>query len=408
MTQSLHLSTPLAVAGGHPVRTKPFAPWPHLEPDQIQVVIDVLRSGKLNYWTGEEGRLFEKEYAASFGSKFAVAVANGSLALELALHALGVGSGDEVIVPSRTFIASASCVVMRGAKPIFADIDPDSQTLTASTVRCLISPHTRAIIAVHLAGWSCEMDSLLALADDHGLTVIEDCAQAHGATYKGRSVGSFGNASAFSFCQDKILTTGGEGGMVLTNDENVWKRAWSYKDHGKSYSSVYERSHAPGFRWLHESFGTNWRLTEMQSALGRVLLRSLSEQVEIRRRNASILTTAFCRIPSLRVTCPPPDIGHSYYKYCVFVRPEKLKFGWNRDRVIEAIVAEGVFCNIGSCSEVYLEKAFPREFRPPERLKNAKELGETCMTFLVHPTLSVEDMLDTCRAVEKVMDVASR
>src|SRR6266567_2664476 len=327
----------LAISGGTPVRTEAFAPWPQLTEDEIDAASSVLRSGNINYWTGEEGRLFEQEYATFTGCKHAIAVANGTVALELALHALGIGPGDEVVVPSRTFIASASSVVMRGGRPVIADVDRNSQTLTGETIRSVLSPKTKAVIAVHLAGWPCDMDPILDLARKYGLKVIEDCAQAHGARYKGRPVGSIGDVGAFSFCQDKIMTTGGEGGMLTTNDESLWERAWSFKDHGKSYHAVYRRKHAMGFRWLHESFGTNWRLTEMQSAVGRVMLRKLPRLVETRRRNAALLTRALSMIPALRVTVPPAWIGHSYYKYYAFVRPEILREGWNRDRIVVAL-----------------------------------------------------------------------
>jgi dTDP-4-amino-4,6-dideoxygalactose transaminase len=397
----------LAVNGGDPICTKCFNPWPYFEPEEIDAAVAVLRSGKVNYWTGTEGRQFEKEIATFTQSQYAVAMANGTVALELALHSLGVGPGDEVIVPSRTFIASASCVVMRGAKPMFADVDPDSQNLTAETIRPLLNSRTKAIIAVHLAGWPCDMAPIMELARERGLKVIEDCAQAHGATYKGRPVGSLGDAAAFSFCQDKIMTTGGEGGMLTTNDETIWERAWSFKDHGKSYDAVYKHQHSAGFRWLHESFGTNGRLTEVQSAMGRILLRKLPRFVETRRKNAAILTQGFSKLLGLRVAVPPAEIGHSYYKYYAFVRRECLRDGWNRERIMAAISAEGIPCFSGSCSEIYLEKAFPIEMRPRKRLEVARELGETSLMFLVHPTLSEEDMLNTCHAVEKVFEIAT-
>ncbi|BCR05787.1 aminotransferase [Desulfuromonas versatilis] len=328
--------------------------------------------------------------------------------LELALFALGIGPGDEVVTTSRTFIASASAVVMRGAIPVIADVDPDSQNLTAETVRRVLSPRTRAIIAVHLAGWPCDMDPLLELARERGLKVIEDCAQAHGATYKGKMVGSLGDAAAFSFCQDKIMTTGGEGGMLTTDDVGLWERAWSFKDHGKSYQAVFNRRHPAGFRWLHESFGTNWRLTEMQSAIGRVLLGKLPGWVEQRRRNAAVLAQGLGRIPGLRVPLPPAVVGHAYYKFYAFVRPEQLREGWSRDRILEAIVAEGIPCFSGSCSEIYLEKAFRNAgLGPPQRLRAARELGETSLMFLVHPTLNQADMEDTCQVAAKVMAAAT-
>lgn len=399
----------LAIDGGKPVRERPFAPWPYFARDEIEAARKVLESGKVNYWIGAEGRQFEKEFAEFVGCDYAVAVANGTVALELALYALGIGPGDEVVVPSRTFIASASCAVMRGAKPVVADIDPVSQNITAETIARVLSPRTKAIVAVHLAGWPCDMDPIKKLARDRGLYVIEDCAQAHGATYKGKKVGSLGDVAAFSFCQDKIMTTGGEGGMLTTSNREIWERAWSYKDHGKSYAEVYKKDHPPGFRWLHESFGTNWRLTEMQAAIGRVQLNKLPQWVEKRRINAAVLNERFSQLPALRVTVPPEDIGHAYYKYYVFLKTEALKEGWNRERVMLAIQAEGIPCFVGSCSEIYREKAFQKMgLGPADSLPVAKSLGDTSLMFLVHPTLSEEDMEDTARAVIKVLLEATK
>jgi len=398
----------LAIEGGHPVRMRPFAAWPAYSKEEIDAVARILESGKVNYWTGEEGRRFEAEFAAFAGCKHAVAVANGTVALELALEALGIGPGDEVIVPSRTFIASASCAVMRGAKPVCADVDPDSQNITAETIERTLTPRTRAIIAVHLAGWPCDMDPILELARERSLKVVEDCAQAHGASYKGRPVGLMGDANAFSFCQDKIITTGGEGGMITTNDTDLWSRAWAFKDHGKSYDAVYSRQHPAGYRWLHESFGTNWRLTEMQSAIGRLQLATLNESVAARRSLAAALTNRFSQMPALRVTVPADHVYHSYYKYYVFLRHERLRDGWTQLRIVDAINAEGVPCFVGSCSEIYLEEAFPEEMRPKARLPVARELGETSLMFPVHPTLSESDMHDIAEALEKVLLEASR
>ncbi len=399
-------SSKLAVEGGTAVRSAPFSPWPYFEAEERAAAAQVLESGKVNYWTGDEGRQFEREYAEYVGTKYAIAVANGTVGLELALLAMGIGPGDEVITSCRTFIASASCVVMRGATPVMADVDRDSQNVTAETIRQVITPRTKAIIAVHLAGWPCDMDPILKLAREHGFKVIEDCAQAHGARHKGHPVGSMGDFNSFSFCQDKIMTTGGEGGLVTTDNEEYWERAWSFKDHGKSYDAVYRRQHGPGFRWLHEQFGTNWRLTEMQSAIGRALLRKLDTQVAVRRHHAERLNAAFSETPALRTTLPPADTLHSYYKYYAFVRPELLASGWDRDRVLSAIIAEGIPCFSGSCSEIYLEKAF-NGLRPVNRLPVARELGDTSLMFLVHPTLSDRDIDDTIAAVRKVMEHAS-
>ena len=408
MATASELGQALAIAGGVPVRRDPFPSWPVLEEEEIEAATAVLRSGKLNYWTGNEGRAFEREFAEFTGCKYAIALANGTVALELALYCLGIGPGDDVVVPSRTFIASASCAVMRGARPVLADVDRDSSNVTVETIERVLTSRTKAIVAVHLAGWPCEMDSILDLARRHGIAVVEDCAQAHGARYRGRPVGSFGDAAAFSFCQDKNMTTGGEGGMLLTNDAKIWERGWSFKDHGKSYEAVYERDHPPGYRFLHESFGTNWRLTEAQSAIGRVLLRKLPAMVEKRRLNAAFLSEQFARIPALRVVRPSEDVRHSYYKYDVYVRPECLREGWDRNRIQEAISAEGIPCIAGTCSEIYLEKAFPESMRPRYRHPVARELGQASLMFRVHPTLSQKDLADTCAAVSKVMHLAAR
>ena len=198
-----------------------FSPWPSFTVEEADAARAVLLSNKVNYWTGTECRNFETEFAAWCGTAHAVALANGTLALDVALKALGIGPGDEVVVTPRTFMASISCVVTAGATPVFADVDPDSGNLTAATIAAVLTPRTRAVIVVHLAGWPCDMDPIMALADQHGLKVIEDCAQAHGARYKGRSVGCMGHVGAWSFCQDKIMTTGGEGGMVTTNDAEI-------------------------------------------------------------------------------------------------------------------------------------------------------------------------------------------
>ncbi|PFH10701.1 dTDP-4-amino-4,6-dideoxygalactose transaminase [Collimonas sp. PA-H2] len=383
--------------------------WPHFSQDEVDAVVAVLKSGKVNYWTGDMCRAFEREYAAYVGTPYAVAVSNGTVALELALYALGIGVGDEVITTSRTYIASASCVVMRGALPIVADVDRNSQNIAPESIRAAITPRTKAIIVVHLAGWPCDMDAIMAIAKEYDLKVIEDCAQANGATYKGRQIGSFGHAAAFSFCQDKIISSGGEGGMLVTHDEGVWERAWAYKDIGRSYDAVYRREHPPGFRWLTESFGTNWRMTEMQAAIGRLQLQKLDGWIAKRRENAAILTRAFETIPALRLTLPPADIAHAYYKYYAFVKPEHLKADWSRDRIIAELTAMGIHCFSGSCSEIYLEKAFDSlPSKPKTRLPVAKDLGETSLMFLVHPTLEAADMNEVVTAVQKVFASASR
>lgn len=388
----------------------PFTPWPLFTEEEADAVTSVLLSNKVNYWTGQECRKFEKEFAAWAGSEYAIALMNGTVALDVAFKALGVGSGDEVIVTSRTFLASASSIVTAGAVPVFADVDADSQNITAESIRAVLSPRTRAIVCVHLAGWPCDMDGIMALADEHALFVIEDCAQAHGALYKGKPVGSIGHVGVWSFCQDKIMTTGGEGGMVTTNDRELWSRMWSYKDHGKSWEAVYEREHPPGFRWLHESFGTNWRMTEMQGAIGRIQLERMPEWHERRKANAAAILDVCGQFPAaLRVPAVPDDIEHAWYKCYVFVRPDGLNEGWSRDRIMDESNALGVPCYSGSCSEVYLEKAFDgTDYRPRERLPVAKELGETSLMFLVHPTLTESEINKTGEVISQVLQQASR
>ena len=387
----------------------PFAPWPSFSEEEVEAVGRVLRSGRVNYWTGGEGKAFEEEFAAWCGSRHAIALANGTVALEIALRALKIEPGDEVIVPSRTFVATASSVIACGGVPICADVDLESQNLTAETIAAALSPRTRAVICVHLAGWPCDMDPILALCETRGLYLIEDCAQAHGARYKGRSVGTIGDIGCWSFCQDKIMTTGGEGGMVTTNRREWFEAMWAFKDHGKSWTAVHTRQHPPGFRWLHESFGSNYRMTEMQAAIGRIQLKKLPEWVRKRNESALKIWRAAAQIQALRAPTPPEGLDHAAYKAYVFVRPGALVGGWTRDRIVAAIEAEGAPCYTGSCSEIYLEKAFTDAgLGPRERLPMAKALGEDSLMFLVHPTLRDEEIRATCEALKTVMTRATQ
>ena len=386
-----------------------FSSWPAFTGEEADAVRDVVISNKVNYWTGDECKKFEKEFSVWSESKYSVALGNGTLALDVAFKALNIADGDEVIVTSRTFIASISSIVNAGAVPVFADVDLSSQNITPESIRSVITDKTKAIVCVHLAGWPCDMDEIMAIANEHDLYVIEDCAQAHGAKYKGKPVGSIGHIGCWSFCQDKIMTTGGEGGMVTTNDESLWRKMWAYKDHGKSYEAVYEREHPERFRWLHESFGTNWRMTEMQAAIGRIQLKRMSDWHNKRLSNASSIWNAAKQCKGLRVPAIPSHIEHAAYKCYVFVKPDELKDEWNRDKVIQEISALGVPCYSGSCSEVYLEKAFDNTgFRPKERLPNAKELGETSLMFLIHPTLTKEEIKLTCDTIVSIMKLATK
>lgn len=385
----------------------PFSPWPSFSEEEATAVQQVLLSNKVNYWTGTQAREFEREFAAWSETRHAVAVSNGTVALDLALKGLGIDVGDEVVVTSRTFIASVSCVVNAGATPVFADVDAHSGNLSAETIEAVLTPRTKAVICVHLAGWPCDMDPIMTLAEKRGFKVIEDCAQAHGARYKGRSVGSIGHVAAWSFCQDKIITTGGEGGMVTTDDEPLWRKMWAFKDHGKSYAAVYERAHPPGFRWLHESFGTNWRMLEVQAVIGRIQLSRMADWHEQRTSNANRILAACRDCEALEVPMIPADIEHAFYRCYVYVKPQILAAGWSRDRLIEEINRREVPCYQGSCSEVYLEMAFEeRGGRPDKRLPIARQLGETSLMFLVHPTLTNAEVDKTCQAIRDVISSA--
>ena len=386
-----------------------FSPWPSFTEEEIDAVSRVLRSNKVNYWTGSECREFEKEFAAWSQCAYGVALSNGTLALDLALRVLGIGAGDEVVVTPRTFLASASSIVTAGATPVFADVERDSQNISEQSVRAVLSPRTKAILCVHLAGWPCEMDEIIALANENNIYVIEDCAQAHGAKYKGRSVGSFGQVAAWSFCQDKIITTGGEGGMLTTSSKLLWSRAWSYKDHGKSWDAVYNREHAPGFRWLHESFGSNWRMIEMQAVIGRIQLGRMMEWHAARERNANRISDMAREVSALRVPDVPEYIDHAWYRNYIFINQQALRGDWSRDRIVYEMNQKGVPCFSGSCPEVYLEKAFDNTgYRPKERLPVARELGETSLMFLVHPTLRESQIEKTCDVLSQVMKSAQR
>ena len=380
--------------------------WPQFELDEIAAATSILASAKVNYWTGEACRHFEHEFASWCGSRHAIALHNGTIALEFALRALGIKVGDEVIVTPRSFVASASSIAVVGATPVFAEVDADSQNITATTIEAVLTPRSKAIIAVHLAGWPCEMPEIVDLAAKHGLKVIEDCAQAHGAAIDGRSVGSFGDINAWSFCQDKIISTGGEGGMLTTCDENLWRQAWEYKDHGKSWEAMHAPSSAPGFRWVHDSIGTNGRMLEVQAAIGRLQLQKLARWQAQRTANAWTWYERLQVWPQLRIPMPPARLTHAWYKFYVFVRPEQFAAGWSRDRLLAEIVAAQVPCFSGSCPEIYREKAFAHLRHP--RLAIAAELGENSLMFLIHPTLSTEHVHQMADSVDTVMRKALR
>jgi dTDP-4-amino-4,6-dideoxygalactose transaminase len=340
-------------------------------------------------------------------------VANGSVALELALATLDIGYGDEVIVPNRTFIASASCCVMRGATPVFADVDRDSQDVSLDTIKLVFTPQTKAIICVHLAGWACEMDEIIEFARKNNLFVIEDCSQALGGKYKGKRLGTMGDIGCFSFCQDKIMTTGGEGGMLVTPNEEWFRKAWSYKDHGKDFDFYINGVDKESY---YTSLGTNWRMTAVQAAIGRAALKKVPRWLKKRRRFAQMLNEGLKEVPGIRLTIPPAHIEHTYYKFYIFIEPEKLNKGWDRDKIIDAVSAEGVPCQFGSTWGISQERGWKnaklvgtqevRDLRLRAHLPVDCELGKTSLMFQVHPTLDDQAIKDTIEAVKKVFAIA--
>lgn len=380
------------------LRLRPDEHWPFFAEDEIEAVAETLRSGRVNQWTGGQVVEFQRALTERFSGTHGIALTNGSVALELALIAFGIAPGDEVIVTPRTFVASAGCARLVGATPVFADIDPLSGNITADTIEAVITERTKAIIPVHLAGWPCDMPAIMALARSRGILVIEDCAQAHGAEIDGKPVGSYGDAAAFSFCQDKIISTGGEGGFTSFKDFDVWERAWSFKDHGKSWSKVNTPPAVPGFRWLHDSIGTNWRLTEPQAAIGLRQLEKLDAWREARTRNAMIWAEALAQVPGLDVPLPEDRFRHAFYKLYAYV--EGTDAASKRDEILRRAGEAGLRVFSGSCSEVYLERAF--DDLPKPDLPNARVLGARSLMVEVHPTLRPDLLERRARALAAI------
>ncbi|WP_346785473.1 DegT/DnrJ/EryC1/StrS family aminotransferase [Aurantiacibacter flavus] len=366
--------------------------WPRHEADEIEAATAVLQSGRVNALVhGTENRAFEEEFARYVGVPHAIAVSNGTVSIELALRALGIGAGDEVIVPARSFFATASAVVAVGANPVFADVEVDTQNIDPASVERLIGENTRAIVCVHLAGQPCDMGRLCEIAAANELYLVEDCAQAHGATWEGRQVGSFGDAGSFSFCTDKIMSTGGEGGMLVMRDEAVWRAAWAYKDHGKDPVRLREpHSGTPGaFRYLHDSFGSNFRMTEMQAAIGRRQLAKLDGWLAQRRANAEALIAEACKSPAIMAMRLPQQARSSYYKAYVRVDLDRLAPGRSRSDIIGDLIARGITCGSGSCPDMSREAALDEmDVRRDGELANAHQLGRETIMFQVDHTLT--------------------
>jgi len=384
----------------------PRSRWPRHEEDEIAAVAAVLRSGRVNSLVhGDQCRAFEAEFADFCGMPHAISLANGTLALELALRGLGIGPGDEVIVPARSFFATAACVVAVGATPVFADIDPISQGIDPDSVERVAGPATRAVIAVHLAGWPCDMDALCAVCDAQGLLLIEDCAQAHGAEYRGRRVGSFGAAAAFSFCTDKIISTGGEGGMVLLAERDAWARAWAYKDHGKNPAKVFNPVPGKGFRYIHDSFGSNFRMTEMQAAIGRAQLDKLPEWLARRRANAAVLAEGLADDPLVRLPQVPDYVAHAFYRFTMLIEPARLARGCEPSDLLAWLNAAGVPAASGSCPDMSKEHAFHQcQPRRDGTLANAADIGRRSLVLPVDHTFEPADMRRVAAAIRAILD----
>ena len=360
--------------------------WPFFTENMIENVTNVLKSGKVNQWTGEKVKDFEKKFSEYFGIKYSVAVFNGSVALELCLKVLDIKKDDEVIVTPRTFIASASSINICNGTPIFVDVDPDSQNITLENIKKKVNEKTKAVILVHLAGWPCDLEEIIEWCHSKNIYVIEDCAQAHGAKYKGKYVGTMGDINAWSFCQDKIMTTGGEGGMVTTNNYEFFKKAWSYKDHGKNYDKVFNTSTMGFFKFIHDSLGTNWRMTEMQASIGIDALNHLEEWIKKRRDNANIFNETLKDLKLIRLTIPDEKYYHSYYKYYCFVKEEFLKPEYSRNDIIIELNKIGIPCFQGTCGEVYLEKVYDNNLN----LEVTKKLSKTSLMFMVDPSYDIK------------------
>jgi len=390
--------------------------YPQFDRYSLEKVKKVLESGRVNYWTGDECKDFEKEFSNYHKVKYSLSVSNGSVALEMALKALNLKKKDSVIVTPRSFVISASCVINLGLKPIFADVD-DNGNLSIEGIKKAYKKNVKAIIVVHLNGLSCDLDPIIKFVKKNKIFLIEDCSQAHGATYKGKKVGSFGNISTWSFCQDKIISTGGEGGMISTNNRKLWLKLWSLKDHGKNFKSVFYKKHKTGFRWLHDHFGSNYRMTEMQAAIGRQQLKSLDEQIKKRNLIADLylkglkdyyLKYDILKKPHLKIQNHSLKQDkryyrqhiHAFYRLNLFINKNKIK----QNKLIQQLQKNKIDCGVGSCPEIYREKIFRKlKLYPKKRLLNAKLLGETSIMFPINPYKALTKIKSEINSIKKIL-----
>jgi dTDP-4-amino-4,6-dideoxygalactose transaminase len=385
---------------------------------QINLVSEILEKNKTNYWTGDHGGLFEREFSKYHGVKYSVCVSNGSVALEIALKALNLKKTAAVIVTPRSFIISASCVLNLGLRTIFADIDQNGN-LSIEGIKKVYNKSVKAIIVVHLNGLPCDMDPILKFVKKNKLFLIEDCSQAHGAIYKNKKVGSYGNISTWSFCQDKIISTGGEGGMISTNSKKLWSKCWSLKDHGKNFKSIFYKKHKTGFKWLHDNLGSNYRMTEMQSIIGRCQLKSLDKQIIKRTQIAYLyidgLKDFWTKYNLLQKpnficsTCPLKNQANKKCNFCrnvfyrlnLFINSKKIK----QLKLINEFNKKKIACGVGSCPEIYREKIFKKlKAYPKKRLANAKLLGETSIVFPINPYRSLSDIKIEINSIKNIIN----
>jgi len=398
--------------------TSAYHTWPHYTQSEAEIIKQVLLSNKVNYWTGTETRKFEIEFKHTIRCRYTIAVSNHDAAFDLALLGLDIQSGDEVILSPLTDFYSINSLVAIGATPIFADVCPQTNNITHETVAEVISAQTKAVVCLHYAGLPCDMDPILDLAFSKNLSVVEDCSQALGAQYKGHPVGSLGDISYFSFSDDAIVTTAGEGGMVATNKFQFWDRMRAHKDGGKSFDKMTYLMPIND-KLVHDRFGTNLRMTELQGAIGRLQLKNIKRWNV--KRNA-YLTSIWKTVSAIDGLFAPLDshssnvlagdlqdqIIHGGYKCIVLVDPLTLNPGWDRDAIVEELQELGVPCYSAKYEEVYHQTAV-KEARlcPAEILHGAQYFSEHGILFDVHPALSIKDVDKICRDIKAIMQYAS-
>lgn len=405
--------------------------WPQYTDKIISGVSEILCSGKVNQWTGTKVKEFEKKYCDYFGCKYAVAVSNGSVAIELCLRAINLKEGDEVIVTPRSFLASASSINICGGIPVFVDVDYETQNITLENIQAGYSDKTKAVILVHLAGLSCKkIDEIINWCHLKNIYVIEDCAQCHGAKYKNQYLGTFGDINAWSFCQDKIISTGGEGGMVTTNNEFLFKKVWSFKDHGKNYDKtnygnntkqeIQTKNKAGHHNFLHDTIGSNYRMTEIQASIGIDSLDLLQNWIEIRRYNANLLSNCLVKYDFIKILnwhkyedyYNQYDMKHiktyyhCYYKYYFYINRDYFGYENIRNIILDEFIKNGICASVGSNSEIYKELCYGENnnYRIGQECTNAKEIGKSCIMLQTDPTYTKEYMVYFIDKIQKILN----